>query len=110
MSSNPRKKVSTEEVLHIAALSNLHLTSQEETSMQRDLNAILDYVAELNELDTSAIAPMAPVGELLAQRHGDSRQILRQDQLFPSLAREAVMSSAPETDGAFFKVPKVIER
>lgn len=78
--------------------------------MQRDLNAILEYVAELNQLDTSAVAPMAQVGEMLAHGEVDSRRVLRQDLLSPSLNREAVMSSAPETDGVFFKVPKVIER
>ncbi len=110
MSLIPRENVSVEEVRHIAALSNLHLTPQEEASMQRDLNAILDYVAELNELHTAAVIPMAQVGEMLAQRDGDSRRFLRQDLPAPSLNREAVMSSAPETDGIFFKVPKVIER
>ncbi len=110
MSSSTGQKVSAEEVRHIAALSNLHLTANEETLMQRDLNSILDYVAELNELDTSAVAPMAQVGEMLVKREEDSRRTLRADLPVPSLDRAAVMQSAPETDGAFFKVPKVIER
>jgi aspartyl-tRNA(Asn)/glutamyl-tRNA(Gln) amidotransferase subunit C len=111
--SSSAQKVSTEEVRHIAELSNLRLTPEEETMMQRDLNAILEYVAQLNELDTSEIEPMAQVGELLAERKlndKDSRAVLRQDVAVSSLKRDAVMASAPETDGAFFKVPKVIER
>jgi aspartyl-tRNA(Asn)/glutamyl-tRNA(Gln) amidotransferase subunit C len=110
MSLITNQKVSAEEVRHIAALSNLHLTPDEETSMQKDLNAILEYVAELNELDTSSVIPMAQVGEMLAQREEDSRRVLRHDLPAPSLDRTAVMSSAPETDGVFFKVPRVIER
>ena len=112
-SSSSSHKVSTEEVRHIADLSNLRLTPEEETVMQRDLNAILDYVAQLNEVDTSAVEPMAQVGELLAEGKSteiDSRAVLRQDAPLPSLHRDSVMASAPETDGIFFKVPKVIER
>ncbi len=80
--------------------------------MQRDLNAILNYVAELKELDTSAVAPMAQVSERLAplQSKEDSRASLRADEPRPSLERPRVMENAPDTDGVFFKVPKVIER
>lgn len=111
--STAQAKVTVEEVRHIADLSNLRLTSEEEIAMQRDLSAILSYVAELNELDTTSVVPMAQVGEVLhsaGQEAGSSREFLRSDQLLPSLQREAVMTEAPETDGSFFKVPKVIER
>jgi aspartyl-tRNA(Asn)/glutamyl-tRNA(Gln) amidotransferase subunit C len=107
-------RVTAEEVRHIADLSNLRLTPEEEISMERDLNAILSYVAELNELDTSTVVPMAQVSEMLASEpqaeQQDSRAALRPDEPRPSLERERVMVSAPDTDGAFFKVPKVIER
>jgi len=74
--------------------------------MLHDLNAILDYVAELNELDTSGVEPLAQVTELLNAATGE----LRGDTVLPSLDRAVVMAQAPETDQAFFKVPKVIER
>lgn len=112
----PSQKVSTEEVRHIAELSNLRLTAEEETLMQRDLNSILEYVAQLSELNTAQVIPMAQVAELLAAPPSasglveDSRAILRQDIPVASLPRELVLDSAPETDGIFFKVPKVIER
>lgn len=112
-SSSTSQKVSTQEVRHIADLSNLRLTPEEESVMQRDLNAILDYVAQLKELDTNQVEPMAQVGEMLStgkSKDNDSRAELRQDVPVSSLKRDAVMVSAPETDGAFFKVPKVIER
>jgi len=99
-------KVSVEDVKRVAELAHLELAPEETGSMLRDLNAILDYVAELNELDTSGVAPLAQVGELGGAQGGT----LRADQVAPSLDRAAVMSQAPETDGAFFKVPKVIER
>ena len=78
--------------------------------MARDLNAILGHVAQLAELDTTGVEPMAQVADVLGlddAGHGDA---LRVDAVVPSLERKAVMVSAPETDGRFFKVPKVIER
>lgn len=81
--------------------------------MRRDLNAILDYVAQLGELDTASVEPMAQVAEVLAiagEPAIEKLSVLREDQVRPCLDRERVMASAPETDGVFFKVPKVIER
>ena len=112
---NQRSGVSLEDVRRVAELANLELTSEEEPRMQRDLNAILDHIAQLNELDTNGIPPMAQVGEILGgiqDRGVQDRQgaSLRADTLRPSLDRAVVMAEAPETDGRFFKVPKVIER
>lgn len=100
-------KVTVEDVERVAELAHLELTPQESGRMLQDLNAILDYVAELNELDTTGVAPLAQVGEL-----GDlaGSAALRPDEVVASLSHAAVMQQAPETNGAFFKVPKVIER
>jgi aspartyl-tRNA(Asn)/glutamyl-tRNA(Gln) amidotransferase subunit C len=119
----PQDRVSAQEVRHIAELSNLRLSVEEEGPMQRDLNAILNYVDELNELDTAEVVPMAQVSEILASQilgnqdtpglagdREDSRNVLRADLSGASLHRALVMDGAPETDGLFFKVPKVIER
>jgi aspartyl-tRNA(Asn)/glutamyl-tRNA(Gln) amidotransferase subunit C len=102
--------VSMDEVLRVAELANLELTPDEVPRMQRDLNAILGHIAELNELDTSGVEPMAQVGGVLGAEIGAAGADLRQDAVRPSLDRRAVMAAAPETDGRFFKVPKVIER
>ena len=100
-------RVTVEDVERVAELANLELAPEEKPGMVKDLNAILDYVAELNELDTSGVAPLAQVTELQgAGGFGEPRG----DVLVPSLDRAAVMSQAPETSGSFFKVPKVIER
>jgi aspartyl-tRNA(Asn)/glutamyl-tRNA(Gln) amidotransferase subunit C len=98
--------VTVDQVERVAELAHLKLTPRETGAMLHDLNAILDYVAELNELDTAGIAPLAQVAELLEAAHGE----LRCDELRPSLDRLTVLAQAPETDGVFFKVPKVIER
>lgn len=80
--------------------------------MQRDLNAILGHISELNQLDTEGVLPMAQVSEMLvaAAPQEAAGATLRPDAVRPSIDRVAVMAAAPETDGRFFKVPKVIER
>lgn len=104
--------VSEQDVERVAELANLELTSGEKTRMLRDLNSVLDYFAQLNELDTASIPPMAQVAGLLAESREPkaSAQHLRADEIAPSLSRERVLACAPDTDGTFFKVPKVIER
>ena len=100
------EKVTVEDVQRVAELAHLELAPEETGPMVRDLNAILDYVAELNELDTSNVVPLAQMSEL----SGGAIAALRADRVGPSLERSIVMSQAPETDQSFFKVPKVIER
>jgi aspartyl-tRNA(Asn)/glutamyl-tRNA(Gln) amidotransferase subunit C len=102
--------VSIEDVRRVAELANLELTAEEEPRMQRNLNAILGHIAQLNELDTKDVQPMAQVGEMLGGAVYEHGETLREDAVRPSLDRAAVMAAAPETDGRFFKVPKVIER
>lgn len=102
--------VTVEDVRRVAELANLDLTPEEEPRMQRDLNAILGHIAQLNELDTSGIPAMAQVGEMLRGVADATGASLRADLVRPSLDRAAVMAEAPESDGRFFKVPKVIER
>ena len=102
--------VSIDDVRRVAELANLELTAEEEPRMQRDLSAILKHIAQLNELDTAGIPAMAQVGEMLGGLVQDRGETLREDTVRPSIDRAKVMASAPETDGRFFKVPKVIER
>ena len=103
-------EVTIEDVRHVAQLANLELTAAEEPRMQRDLNAILGHIAQLNELDTAGTPAMAQVGEMLGAAPGLHGEDLRVDAVRPSIDRPAVMAGAPETDGRFFKVPRVIER
>lgn len=100
-------KVNVEDVERVAELAHLQLAPDEAPRMLRDLNAILEYVAELNELDTAGVAPLAQVSEL---EPGRTASALRADTIQPSLDRAAIMHQAPESDQVFFKVPKVIER
>jgi aspartyl-tRNA(Asn)/glutamyl-tRNA(Gln) amidotransferase subunit C len=101
------EKVTVADVDRVAQLANLELEAEESQSMVHDLNAILGYVAQLSELDTTGVVPLAQMTELEGSGGAPS---LRADTLVPSLDRAVVMPQAPETDGSFFKVPKVIER
>ena len=102
--------VTLEDVRRVAELANLELSAEEEPRMQRDLNAILGYVSQLNQLDTKDVPAMAQVGEMLSASVDLTGEDLRLDEVRPSVDRKAVMATAPESDGRFFKVPKVIER
>ncbi|MGC1782691.1 MAG: Asp-tRNA(Asn)/Glu-tRNA(Gln) amidotransferase subunit GatC [Acidobacteriaceae bacterium] len=107
-----------DQVLRVAELAQLELTPDEQVEMLRDLNSILGHVAQLNELDTAEVPAMAQVGEVLSEEPtsrgrdvGNAEDgALRSDTLRPSLDRTVAMAAAPETDGTYFKVPKVIER
>ena len=102
----------------MADLANLELTSEERGRLLRDLNSILEYVDRLNELDTSNVPPMAQVSERYAaggSKEGHERfaYASREDileGLRKSLPREVALANALDTDGTFFRVPKVIER
>ncbi len=100
--------VSLQDVERVAELANLELTSDEKAGMLRDLNSVLDYFAQLNELDTAAVPPMLQVSGVAESEETDLH--LRVDEVAPSLNRERVLACAPDTDQVFFKVPKVIER
>ena len=98
--------VTVADLRRVAELANLELSAAEESLMVRDLNSILSYVDQLNELDTSTVAPMAQVSEV-----GGGRAVeLRADEALPCLDREIVMAEAPDSDKTYFRVPKVIER
>jgi aspartyl-tRNA(Asn)/glutamyl-tRNA(Gln) amidotransferase subunit C len=110
-----RKPITENDVLYVAELANLELTADERARMVKDLNSILDYVDRLNELDTSNVEPMAQTSDRYGideSKSGTARfaYAMREDKTGPSLQRDIVMENAPESDGAFFKVPKVIER
>jgi aspartyl-tRNA(Asn)/glutamyl-tRNA(Gln) amidotransferase subunit C len=111
-------KVTDKDVAYVADLANLELTEDERARMSRDLNSILEYVARLSELETDNIAPMAQVSDRYGvdeSRQGSDRfaYAIRddvKDGLRKSLPHEAAVKNAPDTDGTFFEVPKVIER
>jgi len=110
-------KVTEKDVAYVADLANLELDSVERANMVRDLNSILGYVERLNELDTSNVEPMAQVSDRFNVTQSTSEKksasVLREDVpegLRKSLTQEIALENAPDADGTFFHVPKVIER
>jgi aspartyl-tRNA(Asn)/glutamyl-tRNA(Gln) amidotransferase subunit C len=111
-------KVTEKDVAYVATLGNLELTDEESVRMLRDLNSILGYIDRLNQLDTANVKPMAQVSDrygLDPSRQGSARfdYASREDVLEglrKSLPHKEAIANAPETDGIFFKVPRVIER
>ena len=110
--------VTEKDVAYVADLANLELTEEERTRMVRDLNSILGHVNSLNELDTTNVPPMAQVSDRYGvdqSRQGSERfaYASREDVLEglrKSLRHDVALENAPDSDGTFFKVPKVIER
>jgi aspartyl-tRNA(Asn)/glutamyl-tRNA(Gln) amidotransferase subunit C len=93
-------KITRDTVLHVAALARLSLAEDEVETTVRQLNAILEYMEQLNALDTSGVEPTEHVIPLETP--------FREDRVTPSLDPEESLRNAPERAGAFFKVPKII--
>ena len=100
--------ITQKDVQYVADLANLELTEAERARMEKDLNQILGYIDVLSEVDTSDVRPMAQVQGLADETSPEDA--LRSDEQKECLPHELALKYAPQTDGAFFRVPKVIER
>jgi aspartyl-tRNA(Asn)/glutamyl-tRNA(Gln) amidotransferase subunit C len=89
------------EVEHIADLARLELTDEEKARYREQLSAILDYVAQLRELDTTGIPPTSSVLP--------PRSALREDEPRPGLSLDELLRNAPDTEAGQFRVPPVLE-
>ena len=108
-------KVTEQDVVRVAELANLELTAAERARMVKALNSILEYIDRLNQLDTAGVEPMAQISDRFGvdpKKSGSARfeYAMRADKRRPSLPHDAALKNAPESDGNFFKVPRVIER
>jgi len=95
------KKIDEKQVRKVAKLSRLELTEAEIDEFTSQLSAILDYVEKMNELDTDNVEPLAhclPISN-----------VLREDCAKESLGTEKALANAPQRDGGFFKVPKILD-
>jgi aspartyl-tRNA(Asn)/glutamyl-tRNA(Gln) amidotransferase subunit C len=92
--------ISRDDVLYIAKLARLSLTDEEIDLYTGQLGEILNYVQKLGELDIDDVEPMKHVLGLV--------NVLREDQNLPSLSREEILKNAPEHDGMYFNVPRVL--
>jgi aspartyl-tRNA(Asn)/glutamyl-tRNA(Gln) amidotransferase subunit C len=89
-------------VVHdVAALSRLRVDPSEEGRFVTELVAILSYVEQLQALDVSGIEPTSQVGEGV-------KAPLREDVVVPSDVRDEALAQAPDRDGDYFRVPRVV--
>lgn len=93
--------LSLEEVEHIAKLARLELTGEQKARYRGQLEAILDHVAKLQELDTQDVPPTASTSA--------ANSPLRADEPRPGLSTDEALRNAPEQEGGQFKIPPVFE-
>ncbi|KAM3092198.1 Asp-tRNA(Asn)/Glu-tRNA(Gln) amidotransferase subunit GatC [Phormidesmis sp. 146-35] len=89
-----------QQVHKVAHLARLQLTPEEEEKFSTQLSSILDYFEQLSELDVTDVQPTTRAIEV--------SNVVRLDQHNPSTEREAILDSAPDREGEFFKVPKIV--
>jgi aspartyl-tRNA(Asn)/glutamyl-tRNA(Gln) amidotransferase subunit C len=94
-------KLTRADVQRVAVLARLRLTEAEEIDLTTQLDAILAYMDKLNEIDTSNVEPFSHAT--------DSTNAFRADKVTNQPNTEALLANAPDRDGTFFKVPKIIE-
>jgi aspartyl-tRNA(Asn)/glutamyl-tRNA(Gln) amidotransferase subunit C len=99
-------KISREDVIRVAELAYLDLSEGELENYRNQLDAILEYIGKLDELDTANVEPMAQV--LTDDQTADAT--LREDLVVPCGMAEDVLSQAPDPEPPYFRAPKVIER
>ena len=93
-------RITAEEVRELAVLARLALTEQEIARMTGDLDAILDYVDAMRELDTTGVEPMTHAVPFDCP--------LRPDQVAPSLSVDEALANAPRREASFFQVPRIV--
>jgi len=93
--------LSAEDVQKVARLARLKLSDADATMFSRQLGDVLGYIQQLNTVPTDNVEPM--VHALPVQN------VLRADELRPSLPRPAALQNAPRADGKFFLVPQILD-
>ena len=88
-------------VLRIARLARIAITDEEAERLEKELSGIFDWVAQLDELDTSAVEPMTRVAAMTMR--------LRKDEVTDGFCADDIVKNAPKVDDHYFVVPKIIE-
>ncbi|MGB3651306.1 MAG: Asp-tRNA(Asn)/Glu-tRNA(Gln) amidotransferase subunit GatC [Rivularia sp. (in: cyanobacteria)] len=94
--------IDREQVRKVAHLARLELTAEEEEKFTTQLGDIIDYFEQLSELDVTNVPPTT--------RAIDVSNVTREDNLQPYPNREEILQSAPEQEGEYFKVPKIMNQ
>jgi aspartyl-tRNA(Asn)/glutamyl-tRNA(Gln) amidotransferase subunit C len=92
--------ISIDDVRHVAKLARLAIPDEKLPEFTRKLESILGYVDQLKEVNVDGVEPTSHAVKM--------SNVLREDVVQPGLAVDAVLQNAPQRDGPFFQVPKVI--
>ncbi|XWW47566.1 Asp-tRNA(Asn)/Glu-tRNA(Gln) amidotransferase subunit GatC [Fibrella sp. USSR17] len=95
-------KVDTETLHKIAHLARLDVNPVEEAGLLTSLNSVLDWMEQLNEVDTTGVAPLMHMSE-------EIDNVLRTDTIANQLPRDQALANAPDHDDQFIKVIKVMD-
>jgi aspartyl-tRNA(Asn)/glutamyl-tRNA(Gln) amidotransferase subunit C len=95
-------QVTDEMIEKLATLARQEFNEEEKKEIRSDLERMIAFVDKLNELDTDGVEPLLHMG--------DTENVYREDVLQGSIAREEALKNAPDTDGIYFRVPKVIKK
>jgi len=87
---------------NLAKLSHLSFSEQEKKEIRADLQEMISFIEKLKEVNTDGVVPLLHMS--------NNVNMLREDVVQGSVSREEALKNAPETDGTFFKVPKVIKK
>tara|TARA_R110002020_G_scaffold106325_10_gene247515 strand:- start:432 stop:734 length:303 start_codon:yes stop_codon:yes gene_type:complete len=99
--ANPQNGVSPDDVKKIARLSRLHVETDQLQPLADDLNGILGWIEQLNEVDVEGVEPMTCAVDMAAP--------LREDVISDGGKREDILKNAPKKDDGFFVVPRSVE-
>jgi aspartyl-tRNA(Asn)/glutamyl-tRNA(Gln) amidotransferase subunit C len=89
------------DIAHVAKLARLALTQDEAARFSAQFSRLFDFIRELQALDVSHVHPTAQVIPLY--------NVLREDVVQPSLSHEEALANAPAVEGAYFKMPRILE-
>jgi len=95
------EKITIKEVEHVANLARLEFNEEEKKKLAEQLGKILDYIDQLNKLDTTNVEPTSHVIPV--------RNVVRQDVAKTSFTQEEALANAPSNVNGLFEVPKIIE-
>jgi aspartyl-tRNA(Asn)/glutamyl-tRNA(Gln) amidotransferase subunit C len=88
-------------VRRIARLARLAVSEEEEVRLEQEVSGILDWVAQLDEIDTSAVPPMTRVASIT--------MTMRKDEVTDGFCAADILKNAPQVDDGYFVVPKIVE-
>ncbi len=95
-------KVTDEMISHLSHLARLSFSDEEKIELKQDLENMISFVEQLKAVDTSDVEPLLHIT--------DAVNVLREDEVHQTITKQEALFNAPQTDGKFFIVPKVIKK